>query len=100
MVPSNRSRRGSAAHYYCRKRCSMRIDRQWEPNGLNPQTVLLVLSPFRILATVKNLLLWRRLKTDPKSRAVWDQFFSESDYLQTYPDVANAGTNPQLHFLL
>jgi glycosyltransferase involved in cell wall biosynthesis len=78
----------------------MRIDRQWEPNGLNPQTVLLVLSPFRILATVKNLLLWRRLKTDPKSRAVWDQFFSESDYLQTYPDVANAGTNPQLHFLL
>lgn len=64
------------------------------------RTALLVLSPWGLIDTLKNLLLWRRVRKSPEGLALWNTYFDASQYLSNYPDVAGSGVDPLIHFLL
>lgn len=67
---------------------------------LKPRTAWLLLSPGRAALTAKNFALWRRLQASPGAQAVWNVYFDAHEYLRSYPDVAKAGVDPVVHFLL
>ncbi len=64
------------------------------------RTALLVLSPLGLIDTLKNLLLWRRVRKDPEALALWNKYFDADQYLSSHPDVARSGVDPVIHFLL
>lgn len=64
------------------------------------RTALLLGSPRRLPNTLRNVALWRRLRGDANAAAVWKQFYDDAEYLRSHPDVAEAGVDPEIHFLL
>lgn len=67
---------------------------------MTARTALMLLSPRRLRRTVQNLLLRRKLRGIPGALETWNAYFNPAEYTWHYPEVARAGVDPELHFLV
>jgi glycosyltransferase involved in cell wall biosynthesis len=63
------------------------------------RTAGLIFSPVHAVGNLRNLWLWSRVVRTTESLHIWAKYFDSNFYLQSYPDVAEKGLDPCLHFL-
>ena len=63
------------------------------------RTAGLIFSPVHAVGNLRNLWLWTRVIRSTESLHVWAKYFDSNFYLHSYPDVAEKGLDPCLHFL-
>src|SRR5579884_3300871 len=64
------------------------------------RSALIFFSPSQFVANLKNVALWIRVRRNPAAREIWREYFDADYYLETHVDVAAAGIDPFMHFLL
>lgn len=64
------------------------------------RTLAIILNPWRLPNSIKNIGLWFQVIRDPKSLETWCRYFDAGYYIRTSADVAQKGVEPSIHFLL
>lgn len=78
------------------------IEQQTQPRrpAISPavRMLMMFLSPPRLRANVQNAMLLRRIRRRKGGEELLAEYFDPADYLRRYPDVAESGISPLLHY--